>query len=246
MKKLIILPDIQYPYHHQPSLEAIEQFMPDFKPDILIYLGDQLDLKIIRDWQEGKIRKIEGKRIIEDYKGFDKILTKHIELCGKPQIIFFEGNHEERLERYLDYNPNWEGMLEYSIYLRFKERNIKFIPFGKTWNIGKLYFTHGPYVIEHHAKKVVKAYGRSVIYGHTHTFQAHTDVSPIDVHDVHTATSIGCLCSKNPDYMKNRPSAWVHGFAIAYIHKNGWFNDYFINITNGKFIFNGKIYGKKN
>jgi hypothetical protein len=217
--------------------------MVDFKPDILIYLGDQLDMGMIMDFWQGKVGSVAEKSIVNDYRGFEEMMEQHIKLCGKPKVVFFEGNHEERVRRYLQQQPlGNESNIELEKYFQFEKRGIEFIPYNKFYNVGKLYFMHGLYYNDAHAKKTVGAVKRSIIYGHVHDHQVYTDISPFDVDDVHMAKSIGCLCNKNPDYKKNQPSHWTHGFGVAYVQSNGNFNDYFIKITKGQFIFNGKKY----
>jgi predicted phosphodiesterase len=240
MKKLIALPDIHYPDQHKPSMALVEQFLPDFKPDIIIYLGDSLDLEYISRHTIGNRRLMEGRRLKRDYSELSSLILKHRKLAGNPKVIYFIGNHEDWVRDYIDQNPNMESFGEI-------ENNLKgvdeFVPLNKTYNVGKLYFLHGVYQNQYHAKKHVDNYKRNIIYGHTHTIQVHTSVSPIDRQDYHTAKSIGCLCIKNPKYMENRPSAWVNGFYVAYVdEKTGFFSDYQIVINNGSFIFNGKKY----
>ena len=237
----IALPDIHVPYQDKKSLRAVEQFMSDTQPNYIIYTGDQMDLEMLM-----KITKNipEHTPIHSDYEQFDAIMTRHMKLCPKAKIVFIEGNHEERVRRLIEKHPTYAGSdIELERYFQFKKRGIEFIPFGKTFKLGKLYYMHGNYYGIHHAKKTVSAYGRSIIYGHTHDFQAHTMVTPLDVDDAHVAKSIGCLCTRNPNYKKGAPNRWVTGFHIAYFRQGGYFNDHFIKITRGKFIYGGKVYG---
>jgi len=245
VNKILVLSDIHFPFHDKKAMRAVEKFMPDFNPDTLIYLGDQMDLKLVMDLWQGNIGEIKEQSIISEYRGFNEMMNHHIKLCKKPKVVFFEGNHEERARKIVRQQPlHRESNVDIEDYFRFKERGIKFIPFNKVHREGKLHFMHGIYYNQYHAKKHVDAYKRSIMYGHVHDRQVYTDVSPFDVNDVHTAQSIGCLCNKNPDYKKNQPSRWIHGFAVAYVQDNGNFNDYFVKITKGKFTFDGKEYEK--
>ena len=244
IKTAIILPDIHYPYHDKPSIKAIESFMPKFKPDYLVYLGDQIDLAMVKAYFDKKGSAPEKGYIIQNYIGFNEIMERHIKILPKTQFVFLEGNHEERIKRLLDKAPIYRGAdIEVEKYFKFKERGIKFVPYNQIFKLGKLHYIHGIYVNKHHACATVMAYQRNMRYGHTHDHQSYTHVTPIDVKDTHTAMSLGCLCNINPEWMKNKPNKWIHGFGIAYVRDNGDFNDYFIPITRGKFIFEGKVYG---
>ena len=102
IKKVIILPDIHYPYQDKPSLKAVESFMPEFKPDYLVYLGDQVDLAMVREMLHKKRAAVTKGYIIDHYSGFDEIMTGHQEMLKNAQFVFMEGNHEERIRRLLD------------------------------------------------------------------------------------------------------------------------------------------------
>jgi len=40
-----------------------------------------------------------------------------------------------------------------------------------------------------------------------------------------------------PEYLKNRPNSWTHGFAIGYFYPNGFFDVQLIRIIQGKIRF---------
>ena len=106
-----------------------------------------------------------------------------------------------------------------------------------------LIIIHGTYTNLYHARKTVEAYHVSTIYGHVHTFQSHMLVSPVDNNKFYTGQSIGCLCTLNPQFMKNRPNAWVNGFCYVYWNES---DDSFqlvpVVIVHGQFRANGKLY----
>mgnify|MGYP001605055309 CR=1 FL=1 len=220
-------------------MRVVEKVMRDFKPTHLVYLGDALDFDYISKFTEGNIRKLEGKRLKRDYIEFNKMLKRHKKLCGRPKVIYFIGNHEYRLEKYLDKCPQGEGFqeVEYNI-----EGVDEFIPYNKVWKCGKLSYLHGVYTNQFHAKKHVENYGRNVIYGHTHQVQVYTKVSQCDREDFHTGKSIGCLSDKNPEYLHNRPNSWTHAFHICEMENDGYFSEHTMVINKGKLIWNGKVY----
>jgi len=132
------------------------------------------------------------------------------------------------------------------IHLSEIERNVNLkdwevIPYHQTTKIGKLYFHHGEYTAKYHSGKMVDVYERNIIYGHLHTFQAFTKVTPVDG-SAHMAMSMPCACDLNPQYMKDKPSAWVNGFGVFYIQDNGNFNVVPVIATKGHFVFNGVYY----
>ncbi len=242
IKSAILLFDIHFPYHNIESLNAVEKFMKDYKWDYLIYGGDQMHFDSISHWKKDKQRQIEGKRLIKEYKGFQRdILNKHCQIVGdKCKKVYILGNHEDWVKDAIDYDPSKEGYYEVENNLKLDKFEI--VPFGKIYQLGKLRIMHGFYTAKYHAHKTVADFTRSVMYGHCHTFQTFTKVTPQDVKDFHTGYSVGCLCDMNPDYLDGRPNAWVNGFAIVYLMPDNSYNVYMVSIVNGRFVWNGKLY----
>ena len=247
MKKLrraILLTDIHYPDHIRANFTAIEPFIKDFKPDIFVYMGDQLDLDMISSWNESKPRNTEMKRLNQDYKKFDVLfLRKHEKLAPKARRIWIDGNHCQRADWYVDKHPAFEGMIEPRNVLKLAERGYKVIKFGGYYKLGKLIVIHGKYWNVYHAAKTVNMFENSVVYAHTHNPQIYAKTVPIDTGKYHIATSLGCLSSTTPEYKAGRATRWINQFAVVYLDDKGSFWLYPITIVNGKFIFNSKIYG---
>jgi hypothetical protein len=248
MKLVAVFPDIHHPYHDRGCMNAIFEWLEDYGKELsgVVLLGDQMDMDAVSHWLEGKVRVLEGKRIKKAYQEFDaEILTPIERTLSKKckEKIYFIGNHEDWIEQAIDKNPQGEGYWEIDENLDLVSRGWKIIELNKTYKIGKLLFCHGLYTNQYHARKMVDTFGHSVIYGHTHDIQEHTKITPVDVNDVHKAKSIGCLCDLNPSYGKHRPNKWAHAFSIIYFFPDGQFNEYAVNIVNGKFCWNNKIYG---
>src|SRR3990172_295668 len=243
IERVLALPDIHYPLHDERALSAVEAFIPDFNPTIVVYPGDQLQMDCVSHWLEDKRRRLEGQRLLKDYEGFNRVLDRHMALAPNAKYVFIFGNHEDWCEQYIDLHPEMEGMLEVEHALRLRERGIAVVPFGQAYQVGHLWYIHGVYTNEHHAKATALAYRRNVRYGHTHDVQHFTITSPVDVEDRISAASIGCLCNVNPHYLRMRPNRWQLGFNVAYVRPEGTFNDYTVAIIQGKFTFEGQTYG---
>lgn len=241
---LLILADVHVPLHDVRALSAVEQFMPDLKPDVLVYLGDFLDMTSVNHWlHEGNNRReLEGRRLCKEYEEARTLIRKHYELCWKPQVIYFYGNHEMWIQRYVNQHPELEGMLEPHLHLG-DDPPIVFVKENDVVQAGKLYLLHGIWTNKYHSNKHVTSYHRNLVYGHCHTLQVFTEVTPLS-DDAHAAYSIPSLCdSRQMSYIANKPTAAVTGFAVAYVMKNGYFNLYPVVINRGRFVWNGKVYG---
>jgi hypothetical protein len=243
--KVVYWPDTHVPYHSEQAVETALKIVHWFKPDIVNILGDFLDYDpCSRHIRESVVHKASvdmAKEFDEGNKLFDR-LTKHCQ-----NVVYHEGNHENRAYTYIDQNPAVRGLVEVDKGLQFKERRkagykIKHLQYNECHRIGNLYSTHGLYTTQNHAAKHVSSFGRNLIYGHIHDFQQSTAVSPIDVSIKHVATSLGCLCDRNPSYMRNAPNKWVHCVGLCYFREDGTFNLYPVIISDGVASFAGKIF----
>lgn len=231
-KKLVAFPDIHYP--DNINLTAIEKFLADYQPDVIIYLGDTLDLRYLSKFDKDN-KLIAKDKLREEYDAVMTMMDKHISLSKASEVYYVEGNHEFRVQKVLESEPVGKGFVEIPEAMKLKERGIEWVELNKWVKIGKLFFTHGIYCNMYHARKHVETCQRNVIYGHTHTIQVHSGVHPYDKDLPHIAKSIGCLCDLNPAYMKNRPSQWMNGFYIAEIESDDTFTDTIIPVVNGSF-----------
>lgn len=223
VRRGLALYDLHYPTHHKGMWANFLKFVEDFQPDFFVFGGDNLDLEVISHWVGNKRRRIEGKRLVNDYKGFNTNILKPLmevlpEDCEK---VFLYGNHEDWVGQYIDEHPEVEGFLEIANNLNLDGWFTE--DYGNTYQIGKLHFMHGEYINIHNAHKTVQVYGRNMVYGHGHTYQAHTMTAPLDA-ESHTAIQLPCACNLNPHYRLNKPNAWVNGFGTFYLYPSGNFN----------------------
>lgn len=247
IKSAIVLADLHAPYHDKKALAAVEQFMGDHTFDYYINLGDLLDFDCISNHNKDKLREVEGKRVESDYVVVNQMLDRHQSLIRKnnknAEFILLEGNHEARMERYIDANPVLEGLFEVEKKLNLKDRGFQWYRYNDTrlFQIGKLAFHHGIYTSKYHSYKHLENFGKSIVYGHLHTFQIHNN-STFGEDDARAAHAVGCLCEPEQSYIQGRPRSWRQGFAVIYFHPNGNFNYYPITMFNHSFIYDGKEY----
>lgn len=246
IKKCVLLSDIHYPRHDVQSLTALEEFMADYQPDEIVYMGDQLTLESISSWNRRKPLIKEGQRLLNEYKGFDKeILRRHESITGPNcKRVFMIGNHEQRLHWYVEEYPELEGLIDIDYNLKLTERGYEIIEYNNVYKIGKLNVIHGFYWNKYHSWKTLDVFEGNVVYGHVHNPQMFCKLSPIDQKGYHMATCLPCLSTTKPDYQENAPNAWVNGFGIVeHMPSTKLFNLYTVIINNGSFMYNGKCYG---
>lgn len=235
MKTIITLPDLHTPYNI--DLTAVEELIDWIKPDYLLYLGDAINFDSVSHWIEEIPGEMEGLRVKDDYDYINDLISRQRNIVTKQcKTVYFIGNHEDWIDRFVKRHPQLSGLIELKTWI--KDIDI-WIDFNKVWSIGHLTYLHGMWTNKYHAAKHLDSYMCNLIYGHTHDTQEFTKVTPQDQHPV-TAKSIGCLCKFDMPYLKKRPTNWVNAFNVAYIMDDGTFTDYTIKIIDGHFVFEGE------
>ena len=254
INKIVLPPDFHHPHHNRPAVEAVFEFIKWFKPHAINILGDGMNMDAVNHWKlkQGNKKYFEGKRLEEDYENFDKdILTPLEKLIPRScEKTYMGGNHEDWINIVTNKNPQFIGKLEVETSLRLEERDWEWIPWIKNnkrgiKSYGKLLVLHGIYTNKYHAAKTADTFSKSCAYGHTHDIQSYTKVTVDDYKGFHTAQSIGCLCNLSPEFMKGRMNRWVNAFGVLFVREDGMYNLYVPVIINGKFSFDGKVFGGK-
>lgn len=235
-------PDTHIPHENKPACKAVLKLMQDIAFDKFFIMGDFLDLGCISHWNKNKHRTLELKRLKSDYIEGNALLDKIDEyLPKKAEKHYLMGNHELWVSDLLDELPALEGMIEPETQLKLTERDYKVHEYNELVKIGRLYVTHGIYAGANPIKKHLDDLKVNVLFVHTHALGMRLSASPAR-EIAFAGYNGGCLCDLGPDYMKNRPNTWTHGFAIGYFYANGFFDIQLVRIINGKFIFNNKVY----
>ena len=140
IKKGVVLWDLHYPDNDKPSTEVVYQFTKDFKPDYFILAGDQLDLNCVSFYNHGRPKLVEGQRLTKDYEGFQRDILDRFEsvLPKRCKKYWFVGNHEYRITRTIESDPQFEGLIEPEKRLRLSKYTI--IPFNHVLTIGHMNF----------------------------------------------------------------------------------------------------------
>ncbi len=248
IQKTVLLPDIHFPHIDIQVMEAVNQFIFDYCPHEIVYMGDQISLDCISAWNKNKPLLKEGQRLLKDYDNFNKEILEAHERITSPDTrrIFMYGNHEQRSKWYCETHPELEGFIDINRHLKLTDRGYKIVPFNDIHKVGKLNVIHGYYWNKYHAVKTLEAFEGNVVYAHVHNPQMFAKVSPVDRKGYHMATALPCLCSINPDYKEGMPNFWVNGFGIVeHLPATGFFNLYTIMIVDGSFMWNGNYYGKE-
>jgi hypothetical protein len=237
VKRGVAVGDIHFPVDNQECRNILFDFIRDFEPDIVILSGDQMDMDSISIHNAKKPKLIEGKRLHNQYRRFQSVYLSHLEKIKHK--YFMIGNHEYRVDRLIENSPQYEGFVEVDKNLDLQDWTV--VPFNECLSLGEMNFIHGHYWNKYHANKNVSVYGKNIFSWHAHTSQSFTMYSPVN-HLPRMGVSIGCMCNKNPDWLRDKPNNWVNQFMFFYLFGDGSFTFYIPTIINGKCFINNKLY----
>lgn len=122
-----IVPDTQVkPGINLDHLTAAGNYIVAKRPDVVIHLGDNWDMQSLSSYDRGR-KKAEGRRYNEDIEagnaGMQALTQPLLDLQAKqasqkikqykPRQVFLLGNHEERIMRHVEANPELDGQIGY-------------------------------------------------------------------------------------------------------------------------------------
>lgn len=125
--KHLVIPDVQaqpdVPLDH---LKWIGQYIVAKKPDVIICIGDFADMKSLCSYDKGK-KSFEGRRYNKDIASATEAMNlllgpmrdyNNHQISGKrkqykPRMVLTLGNHEERIARACELQPELEGLMGY-------------------------------------------------------------------------------------------------------------------------------------
>lgn len=220
-KRLVVLSDIQSPFHLPQALALAIEYIKRFKPDLLILNGDIVDFYTLSTFK--KIGRGPNSLIEEIITTNNEVLDPILAACPpKCKKVWVAGNHEHRLKASIAVNvkflENFPG-LNIEECFRMKERGIRYIDSqsgnGIFWITQHLVAMHGIYTSVHAAKKYTDSLDASVIYGHCHKEQYWRDTKALGGKSK-IAIGAGCLCQDPEDF--NSLARYDRGFVA------GWFD----------------------
>lgn len=238
----LILPDLHFPNHDETALKCAIAAAKELQPKRIIILGDWLDAHQFSSHGGKSLAEARITSFQDDLDGVCKILDeldKHTS-----QIVYIEGNHENRVERWaLKDRGNTAAFEAISpakvIGGRPRTVWVPYVdpPFTPYKLLPDLWCVHG----WSHAKAAAATHLRlatsfSIIHGHTHRVQSDTKKDHQSGR-VLKAWSPGCLCKIQPLWTGANPTDWSHGLGVVFVdRRNGQHWDFTVKIENGKAV----------
>lgn len=250
----VFLSDVHLP--DNIKLDGVFSYVSDLykssvasKKKFLIVLGgDIIDAKGMHGVESMQASQIKMDWYERDKKLLSEFLTRLSDAAPKADLVYLEGNHEERYRRVMTRYPDaWGGRFDFmrDVVKQFYPK-AKWVPYGtydSYFKLGDTVFTHGTVYPENHAKKYAQVYTPfKVVYGHLHHFQAHTIHSAMPELPAHYAVTAGCLTHVAPEWKKGQPNCWKTGFVTFFSDGKETTPYPIITDSKNRFMVAGKIY----
>lgn len=211
----VFLSDVHLPF--EIDLKPIFAYIKDLQPNQIILGGDIIDADGtfgIDGWTADKVQSDGIPAFQRDVKLLRDLLDSLKKAAPHAQLVYLEGNHEERYRRPLHrYAELLKGKFDLVKEIGFKGKWIPYGDYDSFYRVGDCLFTHGTIFPDAHSKKMAMAYApKKIVYGHIHDFQAYTTHNGDPRKPGRYALTAGCLCGKAADYKQGEPVKWVNGF----------------------------------
>lgn len=233
------------PEVNNKRFDTLGKFIYDRRPDTVIDLGDGADMKSLNSYDTRYPEALVSQAYEEDidvYLDSQERLRKPFKVAKKkkPKWIGFEGNHENRIKKYLAENPRMAGSKygvsfnhlqtdkwfdEYHEYLHggpaiANYNGVDFSHFFSSGNFGSA--TSGV----HHAYTVINNRHNSSVCGHSHKRDLYFKDGPGSIGLV-----VGCFKGHAESWAGQANRDWWTGAVMLHDVKDGRFEPEFISLS---------------
>lgn len=243
MSKTIIIPDLHAPFHDERVWSCILNAARGIKAENCVIIGDFGDCYSISFYSKPPDRK----NLLHHEIGSIKHERDRLLRIGFDEVIYCEGNHEFRLERYLcDRAPALYGLVSSKDLLLDGVKGVKpkWVPYRSHIRRGKVLYAHDiGYAGVYAGRHTLAAAGTNIVFGHSH--RAGLVFDGTHLNERRFSLNVGWAGDINQvDYMhRARTKDWQHGFGfIQTDDRTGLVWPQFIPIVRGMCIVNGKVY----
>lgn len=218
LKRLWIFNDAHIPYHDKRAFDLMLKAMAEFKPDVVVSNGDFLDCASVSRFSKDPLRAF---RLDQEIEIAETELDRVEAASPGATRIFVEGNHCDRLRRYLqDKAPELFAFVDVPKLLRLRQRGWKHVAYKDSTTVGKLNITHdvgsaGRYNVF----RCLDAFQAPVATGHTHRLAYVVEGTATGGSQV--SAQLGWLGDvEQIDYMHRVKARrdWALGFGYGYVN----------------------------
>jgi len=192
MVKNLVISDVHAPFQDDSAVAIVMAYAKDYKPDNVIINGDLVDFYSLSMWDKSPERK---ENVEKEVYETTKILHNLRSSIGKDaNITLLEGNHENRLQRFLWANQALYGLdaLKLDKLLDLDKYGVDLVLSDRDyWGKATGHIKQGDAIIMHGDNRIngakggmnagyntMKSMGTSSIIGHTHRLSMRSHTTP--------------------------------------------------------------------
>lgn len=216
----------------------------DKMPSHIVVMGDFVTLNCLSAWDMNKRAVMEGRRYkLEIEQALDALsrmftpidiynITRREQKKSqyKPEMVYIMGNHEDRLDRYLENDPTFAGWVNLEKDLKLRDWGFNhIIPYRAWHDINGIWFTHIPHnevkpiTGMYHVHKAAQTTVNSIVYGHTHKLEMlNKHVQGME--HLQQVLCAGCFFEKHEPYVDGRITNYWKGVIMLDNYKPGRFD----------------------
>ena len=244
--RILVIPDCQVkPGVSLDHLEWAGKAICDYRPDVVVNIGDFADMPSLSTHDKAGSKYFEGKRYKDDIevakKGMNMLLKPLRDLqkkqksekhkVYKPRMVLTLGNHESRINRAVNNNPMLDGVI-----------SVKDLDYERDWEVHD--FLHPVFIggvgFSHYwptgamgrpastASAIITKLHQSCVAGHQQGKQVaygkRADGTPI------CAIIAGSYYLHNEDYMDSLSNKHWRGLVMLNEVDDGGFDEMFLSI----------------
>jgi UDP-2,3-diacylglucosamine pyrophosphatase LpxH len=220
-KRELFISDTHFPYEDKQAWSLTLRVIQAVKPDLIYLGGDIIDFYALSSFDKDPRRALD----LQDEISYTK--ERLWEMTENPQtrIVWYDGNHEQRLERYMHRKAKEFAYLEnmsISALLNLDKAGIEHIPNGVKVRVGHLHHLHGnevPGGSVNPSWNILQKVGVNVIMGHFHRAQVayKRDLDG----KTYGAWVNGTISTMDVDWVMHHN--WTHGVTLVQYAKSGTF-----------------------
>jgi len=252
MQRIVVIPDMQIPFHSKRHLDSLLNYVEYVKPD-LACVGDEVDVPQASRWTKGTAKEFEGT-LQRDLNTARQVLKDFRQAQGKKKTFWLQrSNHTQRLE---DYIRKFAPAFSVIDVLRI-EKLLGLDELGITYNRhlteiapnvllahgdeGRMFKDSGRTALD-----LAKRTGKNVICGHSHRQGIASESTGFGGRQsVLWGMEVGNIMnlkSSGAGYLKEKIANWQTGFGILYI-ENGIVKPEVVPMdSKGRFIADGELW----
>lgn len=230
-------------------IHHIGAYIAKKQPDIIVQIGDWFDNAALSSYDRGQL-SAEGKRLSADIAAGNeaiRIIDTYIKAVPNynPRKVVTLGNHEDRIQRFVNENPALAGFLGNHLY-HFEQYGWEVYDFLTPCIIEDIAFVH--YVVAVNTGKPLgnalagrlEKVGTSFVMGHQQTFAYHERSLQL-TGDMQMALVVGACYSHDESYKGVQGNHHFRGCVMLYEVQDGYAMHKKITLRHMKDVYEGTV-----